>query len=63
MSKTHLSDTAFTDFKLPEPLMRGILESGFEQCTPIQATTLPLTLAGEDIAGQARRVPAKRPHF
>ena len=63
MSKTHLSDTAFTDFKLPEPLMRGILESGFEQCTPIQATTLPLTLAGEDIAGQAQTGTGKTAAF
>jgi len=63
MSKTHLSDTSFSDFKLPETLMQGIHDTGFEQCTPIQAATLPLTLAGKDIAGQAQTGTGKTAAF
>ena len=63
MSKTHLSDTAFADFKLPETLMQGILDTGFEKCTPIQESTLPLTLAGKDIAGQAQTGTGKTAAF
>jgi ATP-dependent RNA helicase RhlB len=63
MSKTHLSDIAFSDFNLPDSLMQGIHDSGFEQCTPIQATTLPLTLAGQDIAGQAQTGTGKTAAF
>jgi len=63
MSETHLSDTAFSDFQLPEPLMQGIIDSGFERCTLIQASTLPLTLAGQDIAGQAQTGTGKTAAF
>jgi len=63
MSETHLTDTAFSDFQLPEPLMQGILDCGFERCTPIQASTLPLTLAGQDIAGQAQTGTGKTAAF
>jgi ATP-dependent RNA helicase RhlB len=63
MSETHLTDTAFSDFQLPEPLMQGIVDCGFERCTPIQASTLPLTLAGQDIAGQAQTGTGKTAAF
>jgi ATP-dependent RNA helicase RhlB len=63
MSKAHLTDTAFSDFNLPPTLMQGIVDSGFEQCTPIQASTLPLTLAGKDIAGQAQTGTGKTAAF
>jgi len=63
MSKTHLSNISFTDFDLPESLMQGIEETGFKQCTPIQAATLPLTLAGRDIAGQAQTGTGKTAAF
>jgi len=63
MSDTHLTDTSFSDFKLPEPLLRGIHDTGFQNCTPIQAATLPLTLAGRDIAGQAQTGTGKTAAF
>jgi ATP-dependent RNA helicase RhlB len=63
MSQTHLSDTSFSDFDLPEPLQRGIRDTGFERCTPIQAATLPLALAGRDIAGQAQTGTGKTAAF
>jgi len=63
MSETHLTDTSFSAFDLPEPLLRGIRDTGFERCTPIQAATLPLALAGRDIAGQAQTGTGKTAAF
>lgn len=54
MNKTHLTQTKFTDFPLEESLISGLTSKGFEYCTPIQALSLPITLAGKDIAGQAQ---------
>ncbi len=54
MSERHLSETRLASFDFPEPLQRGIKDAGFSHCTPIQAQTLPLALAGKDVAGQAQ---------
>ncbi|MDO7667753.1 MAG: DEAD/DEAH box helicase, partial [Pseudomonadota bacterium] len=35
-------------------LQGGLRSAGFEFCTPIQAQSLPLLLAGQDVAGQAQ---------
>ncbi len=43
-----------TDLDLTEPLRQGVVEAGFEYCTPIQAASLPVALAGKDVAGQAQ---------
>ncbi len=51
---THLTDTRFDQFELPDTLLQGIKEVGFEYCTPIQAETLPVGLKGQDVAGQAQ---------
>jgi ATP-dependent RNA helicase RhlB len=63
MTDKHLTDTRFTDFDLHEEILLGIQESGFEYCTPIQAETLPTTLAGEDLAGQAQTGTGKTAAF
>jgi len=62
-SQTHLSDTPFTDFDLPEPVAAGLRDAGFRLCTPIQAATLPPLLAGRDIAGQAQTGTGKTAAF
>ena len=54
MSRAHLTDTRFDHFGLDERLLSGLAAAGFEYCTPIQAQTLPLALAGQDVAGQAQ---------
>ncbi|MEK7321517.1 MAG: ATP-dependent RNA helicase RhlB [Pseudomonadota bacterium] len=54
MSKRHLTETYLASFDFPEPVQRGIKDAGFSECTPIQAQTLPLALAGQDVAGQAQ---------
>ncbi|MCK5639431.1 MAG: ATP-dependent RNA helicase RhlB, partial [Gammaproteobacteria bacterium] len=63
MSEQHLSETKFSDFDLPEELMQGIENSGFSNCTPIQAETLPLALAGRDVVGQAQTGTGKTAAF
>ncbi|MFX7328970.1 DEAD/DEAH box helicase, partial [Acinetobacter baumannii] len=35
-------------------LLAGLEGAGFSRCTPIQAMTLPVALAGRDVAGQAQ---------
>jgi ATP-dependent RNA helicase RhlB len=54
MSQTVLTDTFFTNFDLHPLLQQGLADSGFTRCTPIQEMTLPLALAGRDVAGQAQ---------
>lgn len=54
MENFYLSQTRFADFPLDERLLASIRETGFEFCSRIQAETLPLALAGQDIAGQAQ---------
>jgi len=53
-SQTVLTDTFFTNFELHPLLQQGLDSSGFTRCTPIQALTLPMALAGRDVAGQAQ---------
>jgi len=54
MSETHLTDTKFSSLGLTEPLIKGLNEANFLNCTPIQEQTLPISLLGKDVAGQAQ---------
>jgi len=63
MSESHLTDLSFSSLHLPEPLQKGLADASFERCTPIQAQTLPLALAGMDIAGQAQTGTGKTAAF
>jgi ATP-dependent RNA helicase RhlB len=63
MSETHLTETRFSSLPLDERLQRGIEETGFTHCTPIQAASLPLALDGSDIAGQAQTGTGKTAAF
>src|SRR6478735_8075133 len=49
-----LTDIAFSSFDLQPALLDGLEAAGFTRCTPIQAMTLPIALAGRDVAGQAQ---------
>ena len=53
----------FHDFELPPQLMRGIQDTGFEYCTPIQGASLPHTLNGHDIVGKAQTGTGKTAAF
>ena len=63
MSTEHLTETSFAGLGLAEPLLQGVREAGFTHCTPIQAQTLPLALAGHDVAGQAQTGTGKTAAF
>ena len=54
MSDKPLTDITFSTFDLHPDLLAGLEGAGFTRCTPIQAMTLPVALAGGDVAGQAQ---------
>ncbi|MDR2872102.1 MAG: DEAD/DEAH box helicase, partial [Xanthomonadaceae bacterium] len=54
MSEKPLTDMTFSELNLYPALLAGLETAGFTRCTPIQALTLPITLAGRDVAGQAQ---------
>jgi ATP-dependent RNA helicase RhlB len=63
MSDAHLSQLTFDSLTLPESIKRGIAELGYTRATPIQAQTLPVALAGRDVAGQAQTGTGKTAAF
>lgn len=63
MTENVTTDINFSSFDLPAELMQGIDEAGFLSCTPIQEKSLPLTLAGKDVAGQAQTGTGKTAAF
>jgi ATP-dependent RNA helicase RhlB len=63
MTEKHLSSLLYSELVLPEVLQRGILDSGFVHCTPIQAESLPILLSGQDVAGQAQTGTGKTAAF
>jgi ATP-dependent RNA helicase RhlB len=58
-----LTHTKFEEFNLPAAVLSGLNEAGFTYCTPIQAQTLPVLLAGRDVAGQAQTGTGKTAAF
>ena len=63
MTDSHLSDLRFSSLDLETSLRQGIANAGFEFCTPIQASTLPIALDGRDVAGQAQTGTGKTAAF
>src|SRR5579871_6696440 len=63
MTDPQTQPVAFNSLGLRPELVQGILEAGFVTCTPIQAQTLPLALAGRDVAGQAQTGTGKTAAF
>ncbi len=63
MSQNHLSDLRFDALDIHELVQAGIRDAGFEFCTPIQASTLPIALKGHDVAGQAQTGTGKTAAF
>ncbi|HEX3844352.1 MAG TPA: DEAD/DEAH box helicase [Steroidobacteraceae bacterium] len=53
----------FDSLGLAPPALQGIRDAGFMYCTPIQAQTLPIALAGRDVAGQAQTGTGKTAAF
>jgi ATP-dependent RNA helicase RhlB len=50
----HLTETPLSSYDLPEEVRQGITDARFVFATPIQEKTLPIALAGRDVAGQAQ---------
>jgi len=58
-----LDRITFESLPIPEPVLKGIRDADFKYCTPIQEKTLPLSLSGKDIAGQAQTGTGKTAAF
>src|ERR1700739_3794478 len=63
MTDPQLPSVSFGSLGLREEVMQGVRQAGFASCTPIQAQTLPLALAGRDVAGQAQTGTGKTAAF
>ena len=61
MSDAHLSQLTFESLNIAESLKRGVAELGYTRCTPIQAQTLPVALAGRDVVVKTPGVRRRRP--
>jgi ATP-dependent RNA helicase RhlB len=53
----------FSELDLPQPLLQALDDLGFEFCTPIQASSLKITLKGNDITGRAQTGTGKTAAF
>ncbi len=63
MTHNHLSDLRFDSLALHDSVQAGIRDAGFEFCTPIQASSLPIALQPSDVAGQAQTGTGKTAAF
>ena len=63
MSEHHLTKTRYDEFNLPDPIKLGLIDAGFEYCTPIQEQSLPIALKGQDVAGEAQTGTGKTAAF
>ena len=54
MQENYLSRQRFADLPLHPIVQQALQAKGFEFCTPIQALSLPFSLQGKDVAGQAQ---------
>lgn len=55
--------TRFHDFNLPDSLMHAIADLDFKYCMPVQAETIPHTLAGRDATARAQTGTGKTAAF
>ncbi|KQL51065.1 DEAD/DEAH box helicase [Heyndrickxia shackletonii] len=55
--------TKFSELELSPSLIKSVRRMGFEEATPIQAKTIPLSLKGIDIIGQAQTGTGKTAAF
>ena len=55
--------TKFSDLNLSASTLKSIKRMGFEEATPIQASTIPVGLEGKDIIGQAQTGTGKTTAF
>src|SRR6201997_5462379 len=63
MTDSRSESITFASLGLKPEVMAGIRHAGFVTCTPLQAQTLPIALAGRDVAGQAQTGTGKTAAF
>ena len=63
MAEKHTTNTAFADLPLHDAIQEALADAGLTHATPIQAQTLPLTLAGYDAMGLAQTGTGKTAAF
>jgi ATP-dependent RNA helicase DeaD len=54
---------SFRDLALSEPVLRALIDVGYEAPSPIQAATIPVLLSGADMLGQAQTGTGKTAAF
>lgn len=55
--------TKFSDLNLSPSILKSVNRMGFEEATPIQAKTIPLSMEGKDLIGQAQTGTGKTAAF
>jgi len=63
MTDSSSATVTFASLGLAPQVLEGVRQAGFVSCTPIQAQTLPIALAGRDVAGQAQTGTGKTAAF
>lgn len=53
----------FNELNLPESVLQGVRDAGFEALTPVQQESIPLALRGKDVAAQAQTGTGKTAAF
>ncbi len=53
----------FTEFNLPDLVLKGIEGAGFDTLTPVQEESIPLAILGKDVAAQAQTGTGKTAAF
>lgn len=56
-------ELTFKDLNLPTPILQALEKVGYEKPSPIQAESIPLLLAGNDLLGQAQTGTGKTAAF
>ena len=63
MSSEPETQPSFQDFNLSKPVMKALVDVGYETPTPIQSLIIPHVLAGRDVMGQAQTGTGKTAAF
>lgn len=63
MDDVKTQENEFLSLDIPESIYQGILDAGFTQMMPIQKRSLPYTLEGHDLCGQAQTGTGKTAAF
>lgn len=58
-----MQSVSFSDLGLSPELLKAVKEMGFEEASPIQASTIPALLSGKDVAGLSRTGSGKTAAF